>query len=772
MSGPAPKAQSPRADDDDDESVLPDLDDDGDDESIWGGSVDVSDDKEEESAEISDDDTEEPALVLPSWTPSTTHLLLCPSLSSADDAACPYFDILDHVLRGTCGGSSLSSSDNNKYTPAQIRRELQALQDEGIIGSLQQARTAMEVQSDAISALLGSFGASTAENGRASIIALDKQMVRGDRSAFIPRTLHRPALNANYDTTFARRCPALRHLISSIEHTVQGQLGHVLDIDTDQTSVQVATYPGDGKSGYPRHCDRGDQCASEPYPLDDGVVNATNTKKKRIITAVYYLTPADWDAKADSGALRIYRPGSSDTSWEEFCDAIPYSDRLVVFRSDLVEHEVLPSLRRERTAITVWMYGDIKSGVAAKPAVSASGRVLRNGAHQRRTIRNPPPPLPIRSNSCSGEDRPRIFVTIPAYRDPETNKTICSLYETAKYPDRISIGVIWQVDTSPANADSSCFAVQLPDAAWSTTNVRQLTLDYRHATGPCLARAMAQSLHRGEEYILQVDSHMRFRENWDEYLLQQISQCPDPDKSVLTAYPPAYVLDANGEAECVNNETRSTILVPWKFSDSMLRQKGRLLQKASSRVIPCPLYAAGFNFSSASVIKDCPYDGTLHHLFFGEEMSMAVRLYTHGYDFLAPCQSVCYHKWTRDHRPTIQEDTKVNGTQGVGSVLTKAEHAVQEQRTRSIAVVLSQLRGTGPGLGTVRTATDFASRVGVCFADETFAPDAENGGLSPDSFAPTLGFLDEGGGGSDGSGEAPVEKKEILSLVSSFLDNM
>ena len=770
MSDPAP-------DDDDGESssVLPDLDDA--DSSLREGSTDGIDEDEAKSDSNSNDGgTANSALaLLPSWTPSTTHLLLYPSLSSsADGAACPYFDILDHVLRGSCSGLS-QPSDTTRYSPSQIMREVQALQDEEIIGNLQPARTAMEVKSDAISALLGSFGASAAESdGGTSIVATDKQMVRGDRSAFIPRTLHRPTLNGNYDATFARRCPALRHLISSIEHTVQNQLGHVLDIDTDQTSVQVAKYPGDGKSGYPRHCDRGDRCSSEPYPLDDRVGNAAiaNTKKKnRIITAVYYLTPADWDAEVDGGALRIYRPGFSDPCAEKKCDVIPYSDRLVLFRSDLVEHEVLPSLRRERTAITVWIYGDIKPGVAASHDFSAhfGNKAPRKGfSHQPRTIRNPPLPLPITSNSsCSDDDRPRIFVTIPAYRDPETNQTICSLYETAKYPDRVFVGVVWQVDTSSANADSACFDIQLPDAVWSTTNIRQLTLDYRHATGPCLARAMAQNLHRGEEYILQIDSHMRFRGNWDEYLLRQISKCPDPEKSVLTAYPPAYVLDADGEAECVNNETRSTILVPWKFSDGMLRQKGKLLQNMSDRVIPCPLYAAGFNFSSASVIKKCPYDGTLHHLFFGEEMSMAVRLYTHGYDFFAPCQSVCYHKWTRDHRPTIQQDTKVNSAD-----LTKTECAVQEERNRSIAVVLSQLRGVGPGVGTVRTAADFASRVGVCFADETIAPDAENGGLPPDSFAPTLSFLDEGGGGSHDSDEAPIEKEEILSLVSSFLDNL
>jgi len=533
----------------------------------------------------------------------------------------------------------------------------------------------------------------------------------------------------------------------------------------------VATYPGDGKSGYPRHCDLGNRCASEPYPGGVDGTNAAN-RKKRIITAVYYLTPVDWDAGADGGALRIYHPGSSE---ELYCDAAPYSDRLVVFRSDLVEHEVLPSLRRERTAITVWMYGDIKPGVVAKHAAvaSLSGKGMEGEDQQQPgSICDPPPPLPISSDLPNGaENRPRIFVTIPAYRDSETNKTICSLYETAMCPERVSVGVVWQIDTSPANADSACLDVFLPDDDWSTTNVRQLTLDFRHATGPCLARAMAQSLHRDEEYILQIDSHMRFRVNWDEYLLQQISQCPDPGKSVLTAYPPAYVLGTNGEAECVNNETRSTILVPWKFSDGMLRQKGRLLQKTSERVIPCPLYAAGFNFSSAAVIKDCPYDATLHHLFFGEEMSMAVRLYTHGYDFFAPSQSVCYHKWTRDHRPTIQGDTLGSRGRATSSGPSKLELAVQEQRKRSIGVVLNQLRGTGTNLGMVRTAADFALRVGACFSDETISPGAENGGLSLDSFAPSLGFLGDGGGDADNLDEAPVDKAEIISLVSSFLNN-
>ena len=39
-----------------------------------------------------------------------------------------------------------------------------------------------------------------------------------------------------------------------------------------------------------------------------------------------------------------------------------------------------------------------------------------------------------------------------------------------------------------------------------------------------------------------------------------------------------------------------------------------------------PLWAAGFHFSeSSALLRDVPYSPLLHHLFFGEEMSMAAR---------------------------------------------------------------------------------------------------------------------------------------------------
>lgn len=56
-----------------------------------------------------------------------------------------------------------------------------------------------------------------------------------------------------------------------------------------------------------------------------------------------------------------------------------------------------------------------------------------------------------------------------------------------------------------------------------------------------------------------------------------------------------------------------------------------------------------------------PYDPGLRHSFFGEEASMAARMFTRGWDFFAPPQAVVYHLWTRGHRASFRQVTFCHG---------------------------------------------------------------------------------------------------------------
>jgi [Skp1-protein]-hydroxyproline N-acetylglucosaminyltransferase len=483
------------------------------------------------------------------------------------------------------------------------------------------------------------------------------------------------------------------------------------------------------------------------------------------LTTIYYLTEPDWDASLDGGALRVFgTDGDDDDDDDDYTDITPHRGRLVMFRSDRVEHQVMPSLRRPRTAITVWFYGSMEKTTTEQTAPSVSL----------------PPPLllqatPIRQSS---RESSKIFVSIPSFRDSETVPTLNALFATAHNPERIFCGVVLQLEDGESHDET--IWEQIVSLAKTNANVRYVRLHSKDAMGPCYARGLSQMLHRGEDYVLQIDAHMRFRPNWDEYLIQQHQALVDSTnnpKVMLTTYPIGYTLPNN----IPRDETRGTVLVPWKFDDAgMLRQRGRLIKSKSEYKHSGPqphgasplaqhcLFAGGFNFAPSRVLTDVPYDTMgLPFLFFGEELSMAVRLYTNGYDLYAPRETVCYHLWSRSHRPTPRIGSK------------EKEQEKSRQKTESQAIVVKQLLGdpsmvgAALGLGCERTAEEFADRLGVNFAQQNFVREGwENGDLTTEDFV--------GGGSSAVSSPDSLEAKiatldpnsKAMATLAKFLGNM
>lgn len=130
------------------------------------------------------------------------------------------------------------------------------------------------------------------------------------------------------------------------------ELDEVLAFASRKMSVMVARYPGGG-THYARHFD------SLPE----------HEEPRRRLTAVFYLNP-DWLTE-HGGCLRAYIPASiaslvpgtielksgllSSGESEWAVDIEPRLDRLVLFASDWLEHEVLPS-NAERYALTTFFY--------------------------------------------------------------------------------------------------------------------------------------------------------------------------------------------------------------------------------------------------------------------------------------------------------------------------------------------------------------------------------------------------------------------------------
>jgi SM-20-related protein len=76
--------------------------------------------------------------------------------------------------------------------------------------------------------------------------------------------------------------------------------------------------------------------------------DALRGRNRRRVTAIYYANP-HWRPE-HGGQLRVHEPGRDPT------DVAPLLDRLVLFLSERVEHEVLPC-HAERSAVTAWFFG-------------------------------------------------------------------------------------------------------------------------------------------------------------------------------------------------------------------------------------------------------------------------------------------------------------------------------------------------------------------------------------------------------------------------------
>lgn len=235
----------------------------------------------------------------------------------------------------------------------------------------------------------------------------------------------------------------------------------------------------------------------------------------------------------------------------------------------------------------------------------------------------------------------KIFVSIASYRDPELTETLKSVIDNASMPLNLKIVVFEQNDEN----DESVYGIYPVD------NVIVLRTHFSNAKGPSWARYIIQKLYNDEEYYLQIDSHTRLIKDWDIKLKHMLSIVPEP--AVLTQYPPPY--DIKGMYD--RNKIRSGLYVQG-FSpiDGFTRIQSHYTKDIRHFPYTSKAWSACFSFSKGSIVKDAPYDGSLEFLFFGEEMDITLRLFTRGYYFYSPNESVVFTLFNRKYRRTFWQD--------------------------------------------------------------------------------------------------------------------
>lgn len=265
-----------------------------------------------------------------------------------------------------------------------------------------------------------------------------------------------------------------------------------------------------------------------------------------------------------------------------------------------------------------------------------------------------------------------IYVGIVSLNDWHCRHTIESIFGRAKYPERIRVGVVDQLN--PNENDQSC---DLPLESCSKKPF-QAHCQYRSqidvyemesdlAVGPTFARHVVERLYRGEYYVLQINSHTTFTTQWDVEIIEQLEGTGN-EMAVLTTYLDEVEDNLDVESGISQKEARKVICnaaFEGSGHDRYLRHpynsQPDLLPGIEGMPQLQPYYASQFVFARGHFILTVPHDPHVPLIQTeDEEVSMALRAFTHGYDCYTPQRHVCFDSISRSNNDGHKDEKKEN----------------------------------------------------------------------------------------------------------------
>lgn len=330
-----------------------------------------------------------------------------------------------------------------------------------------------------------------------------------------------------------------------------------------------------------------------------------------------------------------------------------------------------------------------------------------------------------------GKKADTIFIQIASYRDPQLLPTLRDCISKAKNPQNLRFGIAWQ---------------HAPEDTWDNLNefegderFKVLDINYLDSKGVCWARNAVQKLYDGEKYTLQLDSHHRFVENWDKILIDMVKglQKDGYKKPLLTAYIPSFNPD---------NDPAERVQTPWKMNFDRFIPEGAVFFLPATfdswddpkKPLPARFYSAHFCFTLGEFCLEVPHDP--NYYFHGEEISIAARAYTHGYDLFHPNKVVIWHEYTRKGRSKQWDDDKIWHQRNEASHLRNRKLFEMDGEKKDIDFGIYDF-------GTVRTLRDYEKYSGLSFKKRAIQkrvqehkppPDPETSHLSDEEFDKNL----------------------------------
>jgi hypothetical protein len=309
----------------------------------------------------------------------------------------------------------------------------------------------------------------------------------------------------------------------------------------------------------------------------------------------------------------------------------------------------------------------------------------------------------------------KIFIQIASYRDPQLLPTIRECISKSKYPENLVFSISWQHSKEDVWDNLDEFK--------NDERFKIIDIDYRESKGACWARNVLQQNYTNEKYTLQLDSHHRFIENWDEELINMFEGLVSKGhkKPLLTSYISSFDPD---------NDPNGRVTIPWKMNFDRFIPEGAVFflpagidnYKELNEPIPARFYSAHFAFTLGDFVKEVPHDP--EYYFHGEEISIAVRAYTWGYDLFHPHKIIAWHEYTRKGRTKQWDDDKEWSGRNKNSHLRNRKLFEMDDEKKDIDFGIYDF-------GNVRTLEDYERYAGLSFKNRSVQRYTLDNNLAP-----------------------------------------
>jgi len=283
---------------------------------------------------------------------------------------------------------------------------------------------------------------------------------------------------------------------------------------------------------------------------------------------------------------------------------------------------------------------------------------------------------------------PSIFVQIASYNDDELIKTVNSCLLKASKNNKIKIGI------------HECYIDKK-----TKINNKDVKIKYSKAPknlGVGMGRYLSNQFYDGEDYYLQVDSHTRFIQDWDEIIINNLEQhYLVGNECILTGYPPSFSYQNDQEVMDLNSDSS---LIKFKKNDQDYFNNTRIVHQESKPIDEsyCSESVSGGFIFGKGLISNIVQNPAI--FYYGEEILRAASFYTNGYNLMAPKKPIVFHLYG-------------SNSNRIPCWISYAEESnkLQDLSATAIKLILSENRVGLRELGSKRTIESYGRYVGLDF---------------------------------------------------------